>query len=382
MEWIERLSTIGYQNVELLGEGLSSWVFKGTLKTAAPMGLATHVLKVGRTQDRIQEMELYFRKISNFRSRHCPAVFGWQVLEGHPVLIMDFIDGRRLSDMASHGLLDLDLIDEVVAQLQEAILEMHECGIQHGDLHPENILIDQKGRIQLIDFGHVRTGETVEGSPPYMAAEVWTSGHSEPGSDWFALGLVYEDLLSWNHLGVRTVLELKERAMARIDSESRWFHPEPQQRGPVIELKSLECRRERLASFVQLVQAGWDPICGTRAHVSGLGKAVKRAAGLLSALSISLCLACLPVTQPKGLGKVVSTAEILVRTNHWVWLSVNGGASAFSPVHIRYLKPGIQHVKWTSATGSGEFRMALAGGQKKFLSDMDFSKKKSKKKSW
>lgn len=85
------------------------------------------------------------------------------------------------------------------AQIALAIGELHSKGIAHRDLKLENILIDERGFLKVIDYGLAKTlgeGETTTsfcGTPEYLAPEMVTHAGHDFRVDWWALGvLIYE----------------------------------------------------------------------------------------------------------------------------------------------------------------------------------------------
>ncbi|KAF8558604.1 kinase-like protein [Imleria badia] len=107
-----------------------------------------------------------------------------------------------------------------MAQIALGIESLHEMGIIHRDIKTENILIDSRENIRIIDFGLTFLGppgvpfrqwkkQPTEflGTPPYMAPEVlcnkglstdlrWPYGE---GVDWWALGCILFELESRDH---------------------------------------------------------------------------------------------------------------------------------------------------------------------------------------
>jgi serine/threonine protein kinase len=98
----------------------------------------------------------------------------------------------------------------VLAPLLETLLEtlarVHEEGILHRDLKPDNVLIDQRGRPVLVDFGLARRDlrqSTVsshsgfEGTPEFCAPEQFESESSQgPWTDLYAVGVMAYRALS------------------------------------------------------------------------------------------------------------------------------------------------------------------------------------------
>jgi predicted unusual protein kinase regulating ubiquinone biosynthesis (AarF/ABC1/UbiB family) len=73
------------------------------------------------------------------------------------VLTMDFVEGRKVTDVGPLGLLDLDA-SAIVEQLFSAYLTcILEHGFLHADPHPGNVLITPSGQLAILDLGMVKT---------------------------------------------------------------------------------------------------------------------------------------------------------------------------------------------------------------------------------
>jgi serine/threonine protein kinase len=79
---------------------------------------------------------------------------------------------------------------------------LHHKGIIHRDLKLENILVDEKGYLKIIDYGLAKILQGDElamsycGTPEYLAPEMVSGTGHDYTVDWWALGvLIYEMLI-------------------------------------------------------------------------------------------------------------------------------------------------------------------------------------------
>ena len=138
------------------------------------------------------------------------------VLKAHPVTrprshlytVMRYVEGRTLAQwMADHREPDLETVRRIVEQIGRGLQAFHRREMVHGDLRPENVLIDASGTVQIIDFGATRVAGLVEdtgraddalpqGAVQYTAPECFLGHPPSPGSDLFALGVIAYQMLT------------------------------------------------------------------------------------------------------------------------------------------------------------------------------------------
>jgi serine/threonine kinase 32 len=98
------------------------------------------------------------------------------------------------------GSLPEDVVKFYVAQLSSAVEFLHENGIMHRDIKPDNILLDERGNAHLTDFNIAvhfseRKLTGVAGSMAYMAPEILTKRGYTCHIDWWSLGVCAYELI-------------------------------------------------------------------------------------------------------------------------------------------------------------------------------------------
>jgi predicted Ser/Thr protein kinase len=74
----------------------------------------------------------------------------WQ---GRPFIVTEYIQGRTLDQFYRDTRPDAARAVAIVAEAAAALEHAHRSGVVHQDVKPSNILIDERGRVKLIDFG-------------------------------------------------------------------------------------------------------------------------------------------------------------------------------------------------------------------------------------
>ncbi|MDB5046874.1 MAG: protein kinase, partial [Deinococcus sp.] len=112
-------------------------------------------------------------------------------------LVMEFLEGSTLGGLIEkRGPMPPDVVFEVARSVAKTLEVIHQRGLLHRDIKPDNIFFNQTGRIVLIDFGSVRafvTGKTLSHTrlvtPGYAPLEQYgNSGRFGPYTDIYALG--------------------------------------------------------------------------------------------------------------------------------------------------------------------------------------------------
>jgi eukaryotic-like serine/threonine-protein kinase len=124
-------------------------------------------------------------------------------LSGHvPYYVMPWMSGGSLATRA--GQMPTGEVRRIARGLADALAHIHECGVIHRDVKPDNVLMDSKGRFVLADFG-IANGDyitanataTALGTLGYVAPELAHGAACASGaSDVYSLGATMFHLLT------------------------------------------------------------------------------------------------------------------------------------------------------------------------------------------
>jgi len=134
--------------------------------------------------------------------------FGKQ--EDHYYLVMEYVEGLTLREVQVDNPLTQEEIFNILQQICDALEYAHRQGVIHRDIKPDNILIDQEGRVRIADFGLAKLGAESEiqdktltrsgvmmGTMNYMAPEqMANSADVDSRADLFSTGVLLYEMLT------------------------------------------------------------------------------------------------------------------------------------------------------------------------------------------
>src|SRR5260221_3413924 len=133
-----------------------------------------------------EELERFKREIRLARKithRNILRTYDYGEAEGVYFISMEFVRGYTLAELLEESpnhQMASRLAVGIGRQICRGLHAAHEQGIIHRDIKPQNVLIDHKGEVKLMDFGIARMAEAHEGmtqagliigTPPYMSPE-------------------------------------------------------------------------------------------------------------------------------------------------------------------------------------------------------------------
>jgi serine/threonine protein kinase/tetratricopeptide (TPR) repeat protein len=128
-------------------------------------------------------------------------------------IVMELISGQTLRAVILEGPCEMRTLTRLGAQVAETLAVAHAHGIVHGDVKPENVVVQADGRVKLLDFGIARqvAAETltltstsgvrswvpesqIAGTIAYMAPEQLLGAATDARADLFSLGIMLYEM--------------------------------------------------------------------------------------------------------------------------------------------------------------------------------------------
>jgi len=136
--------------------------------------------------------------------------------DGGLFIAMELVSGTTLRELLKEGQFDVRRAVRFAAQIAEALAAAHSQGVVHGDVKPENVVVQPDERIKLLDFGIARRtaevavtttttqestldavpGASFAGTLAYMAPEQLRRETLDGRADLFALGVLLYEMIA------------------------------------------------------------------------------------------------------------------------------------------------------------------------------------------
>ncbi len=211
-----------YRVIGLLGRGGMGEVYRATDlmlgQSVALKFLPPEASSVPTLLERFQGEVRVARQVSH---PNVCRVYDIGEIEGMPFLSMEYVDGEDLGSLLQRiGRLPEDKALVTARQLCAGLQAAHDRGVIHRDLKPQNIMMNKRGQVVIMDFGlsaiadQLTGAEVRNGTPAYMAPEQLKGAEVTARSDIYALGLVLYEIFTgkqpFEGQSVKQLLEQQE----------------------------------------------------------------------------------------------------------------------------------------------------------------------------
>lgn len=204
-----------YRVLRRIGEGGCGVVYLAEQVEPVRREVALKIIRPGMDTERVvARFEAERRSLALMEHPHIARVLdAGATVSGLPFFVMEFVDGRPITDFCDAHRLPVCARLELFVQLCRALQHAHQKGVIHRDIKPSNILVRERdGRpfAQVIDFGIAKAvrdpsgdnpaltrADQPVGTPAYLSPEMAAGGADlDTRSDIHALGVVLHELLT------------------------------------------------------------------------------------------------------------------------------------------------------------------------------------------
>lgn len=196
-----------YRITELIGSGGMAQVYKA-INMANRKTVAVKMLKEEYKDDAefLRRFSREANAILTLSHENIVRAFGAGTHNGLPYLVMEYVEGHTLKDLiAKNGALPVRTAIGITCQILDALSAAHAHGIIHRDVKPQNVIVTDKGRVKLADFGIARevrastvtfSGNKVLGSVHYISPEQAKGTVTTEQSDLYSVGVCLYEMLT------------------------------------------------------------------------------------------------------------------------------------------------------------------------------------------
>lgn len=195
-----------YEIVKSIGEGGMANVYLANDKIL-DRKVAIKVLRGDLSSDDkfIRRFQREALSVSNLSHPNIVEVYDVGEEDGEYYIVMEYIEGKTLKQLLKkRESLTLTEVIDIMTQLTDGISHAHESYIIHRDIKPQNIMIQDDGRIKITDFGiamalnatQLTQTNSVMGSVHYLPPEQASGKGATVKSDIYSMGILMYELLT------------------------------------------------------------------------------------------------------------------------------------------------------------------------------------------
>jgi DNA-binding NarL/FixJ family response regulator len=204
-----RVRIPGIKVLHLIGEGGTARVYLASReRDDEPLVvkiLRSEILADPKALARFMEE---YALVERIKSPHVARIYDHGTSEEHAYLVMEFFEGGDLQKRLAGKALPPDQSLRMFRELMLALGDIHEKGILHRDLKPQNLMFRNDGTLAIVDFGIAKHIDAIDmtgqgeilGTPRYMSPEQVQGRALDLRTDIYSAGVLLYQMLTGQHL--------------------------------------------------------------------------------------------------------------------------------------------------------------------------------------
>ena len=177
-----------------MGRGGMGGVYMGRDKMLdRPVAVKVMLREYGSDPEFVEKFKREAQAAARLIHPNIAQIYSYGIADGMPYIAMELVAGGSLDQLMANsgGKTDIPRVMKICEQVAQALRCAADQGLVHGDVKPENILLDANGNAKLVDFGLAamqKDTDEIWGTPYYIAPEKVKKEAVDYRADMYSLG--------------------------------------------------------------------------------------------------------------------------------------------------------------------------------------------------
>jgi len=246
-----------------LGAGGMGGVYMGRDKMLdRPVAVKVMLKEYGSDPEFVEKFKKEAQAAAKLIHPNIAQIYSYGICDGMPYIAMELASGGSLYSVmnANPGKTDIQRVMKICQQVAQALQCSTDQGFVHGDVKPENILLDANGNAKLVDFGLAamqKDTDEIWGTPYYISPEKVRKEPVDFRADMYSLGgTLYHALTGVAPFEGEDSVAVVRKRFDGMPAKPSSIRPEISPAIDALVMRMLELDKEkRYPSFEALIQA-------------------------------------------------------------------------------------------------------------------------------